>query len=262
MDFTTDDGNDIPMCITQANTFWRLFFFIMTISVFFLLPFCVLVILYAIIARHLMADPGTTVSVNKGESFNQRARKQVVMMLGTVVLSFFLCLMPFKLFTLWIILVPHETVIYLGPEAYYNILYFCRIMLYLNSAVNPILYNLMSSKFRDGFMRLCGVRKRERRRLGRNGTLNTTSISYSSCHQNRSPEFSWRSSVTRWSLESRTPSLNESPEKSNNNSPKKTSSPHTNGSLRRSLIIKTTLERHNSTFGGCSSSSSHPESYV
>lgn len=39
-------------------------------------------------------------------------------------------------------------------EHYYNVLYFCRVMLYLNSAVNPILYNLMSSKFRKGFRKV------------------------------------------------------------------------------------------------------------
>ncbi len=27
-------------------------------------------------------------------------------------------------------------------------------MFYINSAINPILYNVMSSKFRDGFKRL------------------------------------------------------------------------------------------------------------
>ena len=95
------------------------------------------------------------------------------MMLGTVVLSFFLCLLPFRAFTLWIIVVPPEAVMALGAAGYYNLLFFCRIMLYLNSAMNPILYNLMSSKFRDGFMRLCGV-KRCQKSLRRKGTFNTT----------------------------------------------------------------------------------------
>ena len=35
---------------------------------------------------------------------------------------------------------------------------FCRIMVYMNSAINPILYNAMSIKFRRAFKRLlsCG----------------------------------------------------------------------------------------------------------
>ena len=33
-------------------------------------------------------------------------------------------------------------------------LYFARLMFYINSAINPILYNIMSSKFRNGFKRV------------------------------------------------------------------------------------------------------------
>lgn len=96
------------------------------------------------------------------------------MMLGTVVVSFFLCLLPFRAFTLWIILETPEEVSNMGIDTYYNILYFSRIMLYLNSAVNPILYNLMSSKFRDGFRRLLGCKGSRRDPLNRKGTITTT----------------------------------------------------------------------------------------
>lgn len=98
-------------------------------------------------------------------------------MLGTVVLSFFLCLIPFRVFTLWIIVVPEENVYKLGAEKYYNILYFCRIMVYLNSAVNPILYNLMSSKFRSGFLLCSDGRRKFYFRRSRNGTCSTTANS-------------------------------------------------------------------------------------
>jgi hypothetical protein len=102
-------------------------------------------------------------------------------MLGTVVLSFFVCLMPFRALTLWIIVSPQEAVF--SFETYYNLLYFCRVMTYINSAINPILYNLMSSKFRDGFLRLCGLRTKSRLEfhLGRKGTFNTTSTTTTNC---------------------------------------------------------------------------------
>lgn len=91
--------------------------------------------------------------------------------------------MPFKVLTLWIVIAPDESVNKLGIETYYNILYFSRTMLYLNSAVNPILYNLMSSKFRDGFLLVCHMKKKSQlknhRRGGRDrlGTFRTTSTS-------------------------------------------------------------------------------------
>lgn len=116
---------------------------------------------------------------------SQRARKQVVFMLGAVVLSFFLCLLPFRILTLLVILVSDDHWKSFKMEHYYNVLYFCRIMLYLNSAVNPILYNLMSSKFRKGFRKVycCFFWKSRAVGVGRaaNGVtsaLNPTSSSF------------------------------------------------------------------------------------
>lgn len=143
---------------------------------FYLGPLLLLIFMYSVIARHLMADPGTNCSER---AYNVRARKQVVAMLVTVVVSFFLCLLPFRLFTVWIIWAPSELVLDTKNGHYYNILFSCRVMLYLNSAVNPILYNLMSSKFRHGFknlLPLCG----RRRRLQLVSTSRTATLIHSS----------------------------------------------------------------------------------
>ena len=90
--------------------------------------------------------------------------RQVVAMLGAVVLSFFVCLLPFRLLTL--ISIEED----LSSEWLYFLVNFCRVMVYLNSAVNPILYNLLSSKFRQGFLRLFGLKK-----FTRQGTFSTSS---------------------------------------------------------------------------------------
>ena len=227
------DGTLVPACLTEANTFWPSFFFIMIITVFFLLPLCMLVVLYAMMARHLMADPGTS-AVKDAESSNSRARKQVVLMLGTVVLSFFICLIPFRVFTLWFIVVPEEQVQQLGMEGYYNILYFCRTMLYLNSAVNPILYNLMSSKFRNGFMRLCGLRRGELS-LVRRGTTSTSV--YSSTRRGDSFRMTQRNS----------PDWNERRHRT---------------SFRRSIIIRTSKNYTREDIFNCVDIRPGPESYV
>lgn len=150
----------------------------MTIFLFFIIPLILLLIIYAVIAKNLIGDAAKIVLNKHLDSYSVRARRQVILMLGTVVLSFFLCLIPFRVFTIWIIIVPDETVKKLGIEKYYNILYFCRIMVYLNSAINPILYNLMSSKFRSGFLNCSGEKFHFRRT--RNGTFSTTINSYRS----------------------------------------------------------------------------------
>lgn len=149
------DGTRVPVCLTQASDPWTMTFFIMIISGFFLLPLLILVVLYTIIAKNLVYKDGVMFKIRPSKPEQSlKARKQVVFMLGAVVLSFFLCLLPFRILTLWIILAPDEKMNAVGMEKYYTILYFCRVMLYLNSAINPILYNLMSSKFRKGFKKV------------------------------------------------------------------------------------------------------------
>lgn len=234
-----------PYCMTRADTFWRQFFFLMTISVFFLLPLVLLLVLYTLIARRLVADPGTTaLTVKATETANARARKQVVLMLGTVVMSFFICLLPFRIFTIIIIFMSTETFSKLGFENYLIVLLVCRTMLYLNSAINPILYNLMSSKFRDGFMRLCGIRRRDaffRRRFARSSTLNTTTTSMTYSGSRRYHHGVMRS-CSGLSLDSRTLIFaNNSPRASPPAGAAGNGHGAANGTLRRNVIIRSSL---------------------
>lgn len=171
------DGSKVVACHTLANTFWSALYFLSSIFLFFIAPLVILLVLYCIIAKNLISHAAALVLNKHIDSYSVRARRQVILMLGTVVLSFFVCLIPFRVFTLWIIIVPEENVYKLGVERYYNILYFCRIMVYLNSAINPILYNLMSSKFRSGFMLCSKTRRKLRFGRSRNGTLSTTANS-------------------------------------------------------------------------------------
>lgn len=177
------DGSIVTVCLTLVDSFWPAFFFVSSIALFFILPFLILLVLYTVIARHLMNNPGITSHGNRSNVL--KYRKQVIFMLGAVVISFFVCLLPFRALTLWIIIVPPETILQLGVEGYYSILYFCRILLYINSALNPILYNLMSSKFREGFLKLLGCKSVVRHKLfssTRKGTFHTTSTNLSSSH--------------------------------------------------------------------------------
>lgn len=180
------DNTEVFVCLTTVDTTWRIFFFVGSITLFFLVPFFILLVLYSVIAKHLMNNPGI---ISYGHRSNVlKYRKQVIFMLAAVVISFFVCLLPFRGFTLWIIIAPVEDILALGVDKYYNILYFSRIMLYLNSAMNPILYNLMSSKFREGFFRLLGCRSLVVRKKfihgAHKGTFHTTSTNLSSSQSN------------------------------------------------------------------------------
>lgn len=248
----------VPYCLTRADTFWNQMFFLMTISLFFLLPLVLLLVLYTVIARRLMADPGTT-AVKATETSNVRARKQVVLMLGTVVMSFFICLLPFRVLTISVIFTSTETFSKLGFENYLIVVFVCRMMLYLNSAINPILYNLMSSKFRDGFMRLCGVRRRDaffRRRFTRSSTLNTTTTASMSFSGSRRYHHGVVRSCSGLSLDSRTLIFSNSPRGSPTPLVGGGGQGHggshggghgggcaSNGTLRRNVIIRSSLSQ-------------------
>ena len=55
-----------------------------------------------------------------------RGRRQIVLMLGTVVVFFFACLLPFKVLTMWIVVSPVEVLDTIDIEVYFNLLYFAR----------------------------------------------------------------------------------------------------------------------------------------
>lgn len=171
----------VTVCMTSVDSFWPTLFFIASIGLFFVIPLVVLIVLYTVIAQHLMNNPGITSHGNRSNVL--KYRKQVILMLGAVVTSFFVCLLPFRALTVWIIIMPAETIMSLGLDGYYMLIYFCRMMLYLNSAMNPILYNLMSSKFREGFLRLLKCQPLNSSKsliAGRHGTFHTTSTNLSS----------------------------------------------------------------------------------
>lgn len=69
-------------------------------------------------------------------------------MLAVVVVLFALLWMPYRT------LVVVNSFLY-KPYLDTWFLLFCRLCIYLNSAINPVIYNAMSQKFRAAFKKLC-----------------------------------------------------------------------------------------------------------
>lgn len=159
--------NRVPVCLTQADTVASVTFFLLLILLFFVAPFVILVVLYSFIVNHLIRDSSGNIS----DSYHSRARRQVVYMLLTIIISFFVCLSPYRLLIFYIVISPAEEIAAIDYDTFFGLLNFCRIMFYLNSAGNPILYNLMSSKFRRGFLKLCGLANEESPRLTMRSTI-------------------------------------------------------------------------------------------
>lgn len=78
------------------------------------------------------------------------------------------------LFTvLWM---PYRTLVVVNsfltkPYVSRNFLLFCRVCIYLNSAINPIIYNAMSQKFRAAFRKLCCCGRRAASKPGKHGVV-------------------------------------------------------------------------------------------
>ncbi|RWS08219.1 growth hormone secretagogue receptor type 1-like protein [Dinothrombium tinctorium] len=172
------DGTRVNVCLTQASATWQKVYFVTTTAAFFWSPLCILIVIYVIIAKRLCLDDNRTANLvhHHAECVQMRARRQVVFMLAAVIACFFICLLPFRLLTIWLIFSTYDQIKSIGMEAYYTLLYICRIMLYLNSAINPILYNVISSKFRDAFVSALRC-KRPNRILMRQSTFTTTNSS-------------------------------------------------------------------------------------
>uniref|UniRef100_A0A3Q3RIN3 Thyrotropin-releasing hormone receptor n=1 Tax=Mastacembelus armatus TaxID=205130 RepID=A0A3Q3RIN3_9TELE len=136
-------------------------------AVFYVLPLMLATVLYGLIARILFLNPlpsdpkdsskkwkketsqgGRMVSTSSSSGTTAASRRQVTKMLAVVVILFAL---------LWM---PYRTLVVVNSfldKAYLDtwFLLFCRLCIYLNSAINPIIYNAMSQKFRAAFKKLC-----------------------------------------------------------------------------------------------------------
>ncbi|XP_070809213.1 thyrotropin-releasing hormone receptor-like [Pituophis catenifer annectens] len=156
--------------------------YLLDFTLFFITPLLLTTVLYGLIGKvllqsHALHQPpaqgecwrersnqeknGTEVGPRRAGSSRTRvpvsSRKQVTKMLAVVVALFALLWMPYRTLVLVNSFVEH-------PYLDRWFVLFCRICIYTNSAINPIIYNLMSQKFRLAFKRLCKYREEELQR--------------------------------------------------------------------------------------------------
>uniref|UniRef100_A0A8C1GMZ7 Thyrotropin-releasing hormone receptor n=1 Tax=Cyprinus carpio TaxID=7962 RepID=A0A8C1GMZ7_CYPCA len=142
--------------------------YLIDFAIFYVIPLLLAIALYGLIARILYLSPlphppdsGTITAPTLRRSCKEPAdagkagrqgrpksalssRKQVTKMLAVVVVLFALLWMPYRTLVL---INSFVSTPYL--DAWF--LLFCRTCIYANSAINPVVYNLMSQKFRSAF---------------------------------------------------------------------------------------------------------------
>ncbi|NWZ37558.1 TRFR protein, partial [Brachypodius atriceps] len=191
---TFSDGAQVICGYRVSRSLYMPIYFL-DFAVFYVIPLGLATVLYGLIARILFvsAVPGTPQhsfpgSKHQGSSLQLScrgtrgalsSRKQVTKMLAVVVALFAV---------LWL---PYRTLVVVNSfvdPPYLNtwFLLFCRLCIYLNSAINPIIYNLMSQKFRAAFRKLY---KCQERRSAERPAPCTTPVYYSAvkdCSHNTS----------------------------------------------------------------------------
>ncbi|XP_076078940.1 pyrokinin-1 receptor-like [Mytilus galloprovincialis] len=121
---------------------------------FFFLPMTVITVMYILIGirlRNTEIGSSNGFLTSSAKNTTTRARKAVLKMLVAVVVAFFLCWAPFhaqRLMTLYTKNWTPETM-----ELHSHLFYISGVLYFVSSTVNPILYNLLSRKFRYAFKR-------------------------------------------------------------------------------------------------------------
>ncbi|XP_011629438.1 LOW QUALITY PROTEIN: neuropeptides capa receptor-like [Pogonomyrmex barbatus] len=121
--------------------------------VFFLIPMLVILVMYTRMGLKIKSSTKETLgpiqgSCVHGDHRQIQSRKSVIRMLSAVVIMFFLCWAPFYAQRL-LYIYAQESDYYPDLNEWLYILSGC--LYYFSTTVNPILYNLMSLKFRKAF---------------------------------------------------------------------------------------------------------------
>lgn len=149
------DGTNVKVCRTLVFLLWHKIFIVANNVAFFLIPLIVITVMYSKIIKKLVSDRLSIILRNdRNARITHRSRRQVVRTLIFIIILFFVSMCPIRVVSLWQIFTPVEQIDKIGIEAYYNIIWFARLMMYINSAGNPVIYSLSSTKFKIAFRRV------------------------------------------------------------------------------------------------------------
>ncbi|XP_047984950.1 neuromedin-U receptor 2-like [Leguminivora glycinivorella] len=146
--------NDQTYCYTMLPFHLKLVI-ATEMCVFFVMPMTIIFVLYILIAikiKSMKASNGTS-PVN-----GKQYRDKTIMMLAAVAATFFFCWFPVSLLRLVMISPLHNWANY--DKMVRTLRYLCLVNVYIYTAVNPILYSLMSRKFSRAFKDLLHGRRR------------------------------------------------------------------------------------------------------
>ncbi|EDV40822.1 uncharacterized protein Dana_GF10701, isoform A [Drosophila ananassae] len=133
--------------------------FELSFCIFFVIPMILIILLYGRMGLKIRSRTNKKLGVQHGninrESRNsQMKKKAVIRMLAAVVITFFVCWFPFHMQRLWFLYAKDNENYYNVNEWLFSIAGFAY---YVSCTINPIVYSVMSRRYRVAFRELlCG----------------------------------------------------------------------------------------------------------
>jgi len=130
------------------NAVWKRAYAVLLTVSFYALPALMLLAINIRIYLVLRRSSHSFCDVDR-KNVTARRHQQVSNNIACVVLIFLLCHMPLRVTALWFTFAPVSDIRRLSLNQMLLIIYMSRCCFYLNHAINPVLYNFVSSKFQE-----------------------------------------------------------------------------------------------------------------
>ncbi|XP_070559811.1 galanin receptor 2a-like [Ptychodera flava] len=117
----------------------------------FLISMFTVIVLYMLIVRQMSKRTMSTTTKDL-QSSARKEKRQVITVLIVATLVFFLCVFPYQLKTLFEVMIILQINIPMSFSAFQILTSVTHMLLFVNAAVNPIIYKIFSSKYRLAFL--------------------------------------------------------------------------------------------------------------
>merc|ERR1719210_2412149 len=152
MPYNEEAPDNMPLYVTVAATF-----------LYFVIPFTIVLFLYLRIGLTMKRSKMQRCAASTGgtgceaESSYSQGRRTVIRMLIVVVVAFFICWTPFhSQRLLFVVVTLYGSWTEILQQVQHVLFMVSGVFYYFNSILNPILYTIMSKRFRRGFNDMTG----------------------------------------------------------------------------------------------------------